>query len=183
MVAARDAENRSWDQANLELTDSHTAEKKELQEAFDVKVEEEKRLQEQVRVETGELRTQFREEKVLVEEDADNEVDDEKASYESKLVTEKRLTQKLRDENGLSKKKFAQLTKDVEDQKEEMSALRDREFDLRESIKNLEKDVQGHKKEIRERCDLGVPRCCGAFTPSTRLASIRRGRGWFFFRV
>ena len=26
-------------------------------------------------------------------------------------------------------------------------------------------------------CDLGVPRCCGAFTPSTRLVSIRRGRG------
>merc|ERR1712188_367486 len=111
-----------------ELTDSHTQEKKELQEAFDVKVEEEKRLQEQVRVGTAELRTQFREEKVLVEEDADNEVDDEKASYESKLITEKRLTQKLLDENGLSKKKFAQLTKDVEDQKEEMSALRDREF-------------------------------------------------------
>ena len=39
----------------------------------------------------------------------------------------------------------------VEDQKEEMASLRDREFDLRESIKNLEKDVQGHKKEIRER--------------------------------
>ena len=100
-------------------------------------------------VETAALRQQFREEKVLVEEDADNEVDDEKASYESKLITEKRLTQKLRDENGLSKKKFAQLTKDVEDQKEEMASLRDREFDLRESIKNLEKDVQGHKKEIR----------------------------------
>ena len=30
---------------------------------------------------------------------------------------------------------------------------------------------------------LGVPRCCGAFTPSTRLVSIRRGRGWFIFRV
>ena len=28
---------------------------------------------------------------------------------------------------------------------------------------------------------LGVPRCCGAFTPSTRLVSIRRGRGWFLF--
>ena len=27
--------------------------------------------------------------------------------------------------------------------------------------------------------DLGVPRCCGAFTPSTRLVPIRRGRGWF----
>ena len=30
--------------------------------------------------------------------------------------------------------------------------------------------------------DLGVPRCCGAFTPSMRLVSIRRGRGWFLFR-
>ena len=30
--------------------------------------------------------------------------------------------------------------------------------------------------------DLGVPRCCGAFTPSTRLVSIRRGQGWFLFR-
>ncbi len=30
--------------------------------------------------------------------------------------------------------------------------------------------------EILER-DLGVPRCCGAFTPSMRLVSIRRGRG------
>ena len=29
--------------------------------------------------------------------------------------------------------------------------------------------------------DPGVPRCCGAFTPSTRLVSIRRGRGWFLF--
>ena len=31
--------------------------------------------------------------------------------------------------------------------------------------------------------DLGVLRCCGAFTPSTRLASIRRGRWWFIFRI
>ena len=32
-------------------------------------------------------------------------------------------------------------------------------------------------------CDLGVPLCGGAFTPSMRLVSIRRGRGWFLFRV
>ena len=30
--------------------------------------------------------------------------------------------------------------------------------------------------------NLGVPSCGGAFTPSTRLVSIRRGRGWFLFR-
>ena len=31
--------------------------------------------------------------------------------------------------------------------------------------------------------DPGVPRCCGAFTPSTRVVSRRGGRGWSFFRV
>ena len=30
--------------------------------------------------------------------------------------------------------------------------------------------------------DLGVPWCCGAFTPSTRLVSRRGGRGWSLFR-
>ena len=28
----------------------------------------------------------------------------------------------------------------------------------------------------------GVPRCCGAFTPSTRVVSRNDGSGWFFFR-
>ena len=32
-------------------------------------------------------------------------------------------------------------------------------------------------------CDLGVPRCCGAFTPSTRVVSRRGCRGWFLFRI
>jgi dynein heavy chain len=31
-------------------------------------------------------------------------------------------------------------------------------------------------------CDLGVPRCCGAFTPSTRVVSRRGGCGWSLFR-
>ena len=31
--------------------------------------------------------------------------------------------------------------------------------------------------------DLGVPRCCGAFTPSTRVVSRNDGSGWFLFRI
>ena len=33
-----------------------------------------------------------------------------------------------------------------------------------------------------DKSDLGVPRCCGAFTPSTRVVSRRGGRGWSLFR-
>ena len=34
---------------------------------------------------------------------------------------------------------------------------------------------------VRWRCDLGVLKCCGAFTSCKRLVSIRRGREWFLF--
>ena len=34
---------------------------------------------------------------------------------------------------------------------------------------------------LTHRFHLGVPRCCGAFTPSTRVVFIRRGRGLFLF--
>ena len=70
-----------------------------------------------------------------------------KASYESKLYGET-TTQKLRDENGLSKKKFASSQRCGGPEGGD-GLVKDREFDLSESIKNLEKDVQGHKKEIR----------------------------------
>ena len=42
----------------------------------------------------------------------------------------------------------------------------------------IETLAQAKKTRVR-----GVPRCCGAFTPSTRVVAIRRGRGWFLCRV
>ena len=35
---------------------------------------------------------------------------------------------------------------------------------------------------VHRKYDLGVPSCRDAFTPSMRLVSSRRGRGWFLFR-
>ena len=36
-------------------------------------------------------------------------------------------------------------------------------------------------EDIFNMCDLGVPLCRDAFTPSTRVVSGRGGRGWFLF--
>ena len=52
-------------------------------------------------------------------------------------------------------------------------------FIARRSTKNAHA-VQWPEGTIQQR-DLGVPRCCGAFTPSTRVVSRRGGRGWFLF--
>ena len=38
-------------------------------------------------------------------------------------------------------------------------------------------------EDIFNMCDLGVPSCGGAFTPSTRVVSRNDGSGWFLFRV
>mmetsp|Transcript_18358 Transcript_18358/g.54692 ORF Transcript_18358/g.54692 Transcript_18358/m.54692 type:complete len:386 (+) Transcript_18358:195-1352(+) len=55
---------------------------------------------------------------------------------------------------------------------------------LLESVMNLaEYETFRMMMIMKARCDLGVPQRCGAFTPSTRLVSVRRGRGWFHFRV
>ena len=48
--------------------------------------------------------------------------------------------------------------------------LKDREEELR----RRREDETKVKRSIR--CDLGVPSCGGAFTPSTRVVSRRRGR-------
>ena len=47
----------------------------------------------------------------------------------------------------------------------------------------LENYAQGERAEmVGLWYDLGVPRCGGAFTPSTRHVSVREGAGWSFFR-
>jgi cilia- and flagella-associated protein 57 len=57
----------------------------------------------------------------------------------------------LQGENGIMKKKFDQLNKDIEDQKEEIKALGDREMELVNKSRSLETEIMGLKKQIRER--------------------------------
>ena len=53
------------------------------------------------------------------------------------------------------KKKGVVMQRDLEDQKEEMRSLQEKEQDLHSQIKMLEKEVSAHKKEIKTR-DLAI---------------------------
>jgi len=70
---------------------------------------------------------------------------------------------------------IAELCRDAE----ESAMERDR---LKAKLAALRDD---HKRKVMTkiigRCDLGVLKCCGAFTSLIRLVSTRRGRGWFLF--
>ena len=76
-----------------------------------------------------------------IEVDADAELDDVRQRFEAKMAAEKKTTLLLKGENGIMRKKYAQLSKTIADQKDEIKVLKDKERELRESIRGLDKDI------------------------------------------
>ena len=91
--------------------------------------------------------------KKQMEEDADLEIEDLKEKYETKLAAEREAALRLKGENGIMKKKFTLLQKDIHVQKDEIQSLFDDKKELYATIASLEKDIAGLKREIRERDD------------------------------
>lgn len=56
----------------------------------------------------------------------------------------------LKGENGIMRKKFMALQKDIEGQKDEIKALFDHKKELYNTIGGLEKDISGLKREVNE---------------------------------
>ncbi|RHZ25586.1 hypothetical protein DYB31_010496, partial [Aphanomyces astaci] len=157
LTQERDEENARWDEENQLLVESHTQFLAEMTSEYDRKVEGEQTKQTQLGGEKDEIVTEFEDNKTQIEEDADLEIEEVKAKYDAKFLDEREATLRLKGanidlcENGIMKKKFTALQKDIEDQKEEIRSLQEKGKELYENIKGLEKDIQGHKKEIRER--------------------------------
>ena len=79
------------------------------------------------------------------------EIEELKERYEAKLASERESALRLKGENGIMRKKFTALQKEIEDSKDEINSLFQIKKSLHEHIASLEKDIAGLKKEIRER--------------------------------
>ena len=100
-----------------------------------------------------ETNREFEETKRQLEEDADREIEELKERYELRLVAERDISLRLKGENGIMKKKFSSLTKEIEDGRDEIKALFGQKTELYERISALEKDIAGLRKEVAERDD------------------------------
>ena len=140
-----------WDEQVSVLVESHERVIQELTEEYEGKIQEEQMNSQQVHQEKEENLREFEETKRQLEEDTDREIEELKERYEVKLAAEREIGLRLKGENGIMKKKFHALQKDIDDQKEEIKQLFEQKKELYQTISSLEKDINSLKKEIKER--------------------------------
>ena len=81
-------------------------------------------------------------------EDTDSEILLIESRYEKKLRAEREEGARLKGENGIMRKKFNTLSKDIEDNKSEIQRMKEDERKLRSIISMLEKDISSFKKDV-----------------------------------
>jgi chromosome segregation ATPase len=80
--------------------------------------------------------------------DIDTEILNATSKYEKKLRIEREEGARLKGENGIMRKKFNTLNKDIEDNKTEIQRMKDNAKKLESVISNLEKEIQILRKEV-----------------------------------
>lgn len=151
LVEEQQEQRQRWEEENQKLIEQHDKYVASLTRKYEGFLRDAEDDKAKIEVQKKDLLNEFETSKHLIEDDADFEIDDLKLKYDLKLKQEKEYTIRLKGENAIMRKKFALLHKELEDQKEDIKSVSNREKELLDRKKGLEKDIQGHKKEIRER--------------------------------
>lgn len=89
--------------------------------------------------------------KQQIEEDADREIYELRATHAKELLEEQDMNVKIRGETAIVKKKLISSQKEIDELKSKLYTLDNDHTKLKKSIINLEKDIADLKKEISER--------------------------------
>ncbi|KAE9290616.1 Cilia- and flagella-associated protein 57 [Phytophthora fragariae] len=151
VLTQREAQCLHWKSEQQRLVTTHDKYVADVTEDFEQRLNEDRQLRMQMEEEKDELGREYRETVAQVEADVDEEIETLKKKYEDKLQAEREATLRFKGENGIMKKKFSALQKDIEDQRDQIKLLLEKEKELIEAIKQLEKEIQALKREIRAR--------------------------------
>ncbi|KAK1930342.1 Cilia- and flagella-associated protein 57 [Phytophthora citrophthora] len=151
VLTQREAQCLHWKSEQQRLVTTHNKYVADVTEDFEQRLNEDRQLRMQMEEEKDELGREYRETVAQVEADVDEEIEALKKKYEDKLQAEREATLRFKGENGIMKKKFSALQKDIEDQRDQIKLLLEKEKELIEAIKQLEKEIQALKREIRAR--------------------------------
>jgi WD40 repeat protein len=141
-------------QYNEMVKDRHILAQQEvnkLREKYEVELHRENLESQSVQEAKDVIQREFGETMRQMEEDTDREITVLTGGCDSKLHAEKDATLRLKGENGIMKKKFSALQKDIEDQKDNIKTMSEKEEELNAHIYALEQKILNHKVEISER--------------------------------
>ncbi len=147
----RDAQLERLEAQRRQLIVGHERYVDELTRDYEQKLDDDRNTRLQYEDDKHEVEREMAEIQNQVEDDVDTEIVRLRQQFEEKLVTSRETTLKYKGENSMMRKKFAVQQRDLEDMKEETRQLHDKEKELQNAIKMLEKEVSAHKKEIKQR--------------------------------
>lgn len=91
---------------------------------------------------------EFNETKRQLEQDTDLEIMELKEKFDQTLAAERETTLRLKGENSIMKKRFSSLSNDIEDQKEEIKLMTEKEGQVRDQIARLRAEIEAKKSAI-----------------------------------
>ena len=125
--------------------------RKDMNENFLEALNIEKEACETLRTNERDLIKEHKEIRSQLEKDTDDEIEEIKERYEKRLSTERDHYLQLKGENGIMRKKFTTLKKEIKDKNEEITQLMDTLQLLGHRISRIELDIESLKAEIKER--------------------------------
>ncbi|CAM9604218.1 unnamed protein product, partial [Phaeothamnion confervicola] len=153
LVQERNVQQQRWAEQQQLLVSTHARYLDELTADLERRLADELAMRRRAEEEAAELARESAEARGQLEDDVDSELEALRGRYEAQLAAEREATLRFKGENGIMRKKFTVLGKDIEDQREEVKALHARERDLQAQIRLLEKEMAAHKREIKARDD------------------------------
>lgn len=118
---------------------------------YQEKIAHEQAVKARLQAELEGLRKDADEEKKLVEEDVDEELNEVTRSYEEKLLAERTITLKLADAGTLFQKHFHNQRESINAALMELKGMKATQQQLMQDIHALVKDIEINNKELRER--------------------------------
>jgi len=152
-VHERNLQQTKWEEQRTQLIEAHQNYMNELTDDFETKLDEDRQLRIGLEDDLADLQRDLEETKQQLEDDIDTEITNLQGRYEARLAEEKEEMLRLKGENGIMKKKFSVLGKEIEDQKELIKDLQEKETELYAQIENLRQEILSLKREIRSRDD------------------------------
>merc|ERR1719265_940017 len=131
-----------------ELVKQHSAYVQEVMREYQTKLERDRTKREQMEADQDYNTRVSKEWTQQLAEDIDTEIEEMTKEYNKKLSAEKEATLRYKGENGIMRKRFKALSKEIENHKEEIKLKLEKEKQLNDHINSLGTEIQGLKHSI-----------------------------------